>query len=127
MRSCKKAIFAILSSRWLTQETLNTIMCLVESFEQVLKARPLTCASGDPDDFEALAPNQFLLGCASVSLHVCLVKPDDFNNRRVFSNPSRLVGFEYDGYKEMFHSCSDVIRGFQTLIVAFVLAPWFEL
>ena len=53
VRSCKKAMFAILSSRWLTEETLSTTMCLVE---QVLNARPLTCASSDRDDFEALTP-----------------------------------------------------------------------
>ena len=80
VRSCKKAIFAILSSRRLTEETLSTTMCLVE---QVLNDRPLTCASSDPNDFEALTPNHFLLGCASVSLPVGVVKPDDFNHRRV--------------------------------------------
>ena len=79
--SCKKAMFAILSSRRLTEETLSTTICLVE---QVLNARPLTCASSDPNDFEALTPNHFLLGRASVSLPVGVVKPDDFNHRRVF-------------------------------------------
>ena len=56
-------------------------MCLVE---QVLNARPLTCASSDPEDFEALRPNHFLIGRACVSLPVGIVKPDDFNHRRVF-------------------------------------------
>ena len=55
-------------------------MCLVE---HVLNAGPPTCASSDPDDFEALTPNHFLLGRASVSLLVGVVKPDDFNHRRV--------------------------------------------
>ena len=81
MRSCKKAMFAILSSRRLTEETLNTTMCLVQP---VLNARPPTCASSDPDDFEALTPNHFLLGRVSVSLPVGVVKPDDFNHRRAF-------------------------------------------
>ena len=74
-------MFAILSSRRLTEETLSTTMCLVE---QVLNARPFTCASSDPDDFEALTPNHFLLGRALVALLVGVVQPDDFNHRRVF-------------------------------------------
>ena len=49
--SCRKAMFAFISSRRLIEETLSTTNCLVE---QVLNARPLTCASSDPDDFEAL-------------------------------------------------------------------------
>ena len=81
MRSCKKAIFVILSSGRLTEETLSTTMCLVE---QVLNARPLTCATSDPDENEALTPNRFLLGRASVSPVVGVVKPDDFNLRRGF-------------------------------------------
>ena len=79
-------MFAILSSRRLTEETLSKTMCLVE---QVLNARPLTCASSDPDDFEALTPNHFLLCRAAVALPVGVVKPDDFNHRRVFRE-SRL-------------------------------------
>ena len=75
------------SSRRLTEETLSTTMSLVE---QVLYARPITSASSDPDHFEALMPNQFQLGRASVSLPVGVVKPDDFNHRRAFANPSRL-------------------------------------
>ena len=63
--SCKKAVFAILSSRRLIEETLSTTMCLVE---KILNARrPLTCASSYPDDFEALTPNHFLLSRASVA------------------------------------------------------------
>ena len=56
-------------------------MCLVE---QVLNTRPLTCASSDPDNFEALTSNHFLLGRASVAFPVGVVQPDDFNHRRVF-------------------------------------------
>ena len=81
VRSCKEAMFAILSFRRLTEKTLKTTMFLVE---HVLNARPLTCARSDPDDFETLTPNYFLLGCASVSLTVGVVKPDGFHHRRVF-------------------------------------------
>ena len=83
MRSSKKAMFAIVSTRQLTEETLSTTMCLVE---QVLNALPLTCARGVPDDFEALTQNYFLRGRATRCVGV--VKPGDFNHPRVFANPS---------------------------------------
>ena len=57
VRSCKKALIAILGNRSLTDEYLTTIMCFVE---QLLKARPLTPASDDPSNLEAITPIQFL-------------------------------------------------------------------
>ena len=59
MRSCKRVFYAILRSKQLTDEILNTTMCLVEGS---LNARPLTPVSDDPDSLEALTPNHFLLG-----------------------------------------------------------------
>ena len=59
VRSCKKAMFAMLGNRRLTFPLLATTMCLVQ---QTLNARPLTPVSDDPEDLEALTPNDFLLG-----------------------------------------------------------------
>ena len=59
VRSCKRVFYAILESRKLTDEILNTTMCLVEGS---LNARPLTPVSDDPDSLEDLTPNHFLLG-----------------------------------------------------------------
>ena len=59
VRSCKKAMFAILGNRHLTLLVLTTTMCLVE---QSLNSRPLTSVSDDPEDLEALTPNHFRLG-----------------------------------------------------------------
>ena len=59
LRSCKRLFYTILGSRKLTDEILNTTMCLVEDS---LDARPLTPVSDDPGSLEALTPNQFLLG-----------------------------------------------------------------
>ena len=61
VRSCKKASVAVLEGRSLTDDVLTTTMCLLE---HTLNARPLTSASDDPDDLEALTPNHFLLGRA---------------------------------------------------------------
>ena len=58
VRSCKKAMIAVLDGGSLTDDVLITTMCLVE---QTLNARPLKCVSDDPDDFEALTANHILL------------------------------------------------------------------
>ena len=57
VRSCKRVFYAILGSRKLNDEILNTTMCLVEGS---LNARPLTTVSDDPVSLEALTPNHFL-------------------------------------------------------------------
>ena len=59
VRSCKRVFYAILGSRKLTDEILNTTICLVEGS---LNACPLTPVSDDPDSLGALPPNHFLLG-----------------------------------------------------------------
>ena len=64
VRSCKRVFYAILESRKLTDEILNTNMCLVEGS---LNARPLTPVSDDLDSLAALTPNYFLLGQHSIT------------------------------------------------------------
>ena len=62
VRSCKKAMMAIVGNRTLTDDVLSTTMCLVE---QILNSRPVTSVSNDPNDLKALTPDHFLLGRAS--------------------------------------------------------------
>ena len=81
VRSCKKAMFAVLNGRRLTEETLVTTLCLVE---QLLNSRPLTAVSSDMSDLEALTPNHFLLGRSTVFLPVGLIQATDHCHRRVF-------------------------------------------
>ena len=59
VRSCKKAMFAIPGNRQLMLPVLATTKCLVE---QTLSAGPVTPVSDDPEDLEALTPNDYLLG-----------------------------------------------------------------
>ena len=62
-RSCKKAMYAVLENRSVTEDVLSTTMCIIE---QTLNARPLTPVSTDVNDFEALTLNHFLLGNTNV-------------------------------------------------------------
>ena len=53
VRSCRKAMYAVLGNRSVTEDVLSTMMCIVE---QTLNARPLTPVSSDVNDLEALSP-----------------------------------------------------------------------
>ena len=80
VRSCKQVLYVILGSRRLTDEVLQTSLCLTEQF---LNARPLTSVSNDPTEIEALTSNHFLLGgpCSSfLSLDSC-----DINHRKRYA------------------------------------------
>ncbi len=74
-------MYSVLGSRRLTDEVLTTTVAIVE---QVLNARPLTAVSADLEDLEALTPNHFLLGRASVSLPTFPTLEKDVDHRKAF-------------------------------------------
>ena len=67
IRSVRKILWSILSEQRLslTDESLYTVMCEVES---VLNSRPLVPLSSDVTDFDALTPNHLLLFDGGVTL-----------------------------------------------------------
>ena len=69
VRSCKKAMYAVLGNRSVTEDVLSTTMCLVE---QTLNARPQTQVSSDATDLEAITPNHFLLGNKNLCFFVSI-------------------------------------------------------
>ena len=81
VRSCKKAMVAILGNRSLTDEVLKTTMCLVE---QTLNARLITPASDDPEDLEALTPKHFILGHPKVCIPFIPSAEVYSNHRKMF-------------------------------------------
>ena len=87
VRICKKAMIAILGNRALTDESLTTTMCLVE---QILNARPITPASDDPNDLEALTPNHFILGRANICIPFIPNAELYANHRKMFRLLSSL-------------------------------------
>ncbi len=58
IRTVRKVILATLKEQQLDDESLNTLMCEVES---VVNGRPITKLSDDPRDSEPLTPNHLLL------------------------------------------------------------------
>ena len=72
---------SVLGNRSQTDEVLLTTMCLVE---QTLNARPLTPASDDPEDFEALTSNHFIMGRANICIPFIPNAEAYANHRKMF-------------------------------------------
>ena len=58
IRSVRKVLNSTLKVQRLDEEGLHTVLCEVEA---IINSRPITKASTDPNDLEALTPNHLLL------------------------------------------------------------------
>lgn len=58
IRSVRKILNSTLNVQSLDEESLRTVLCEAEA---ILNARPITKASTDPNDLEALTPNHLLV------------------------------------------------------------------
>ena len=82
MRSIKRKLYTILSTRQLTdEEVLNTTFCPVE---HAFNSRPLTPVCADPSDLSAKAPNRFLL-CNQATAIPSIVGFGEFNHRKRYA------------------------------------------
>ena len=77
VKAAKKAIYAIVSDRDVTDEELITVFAGAES---LLNSRPLTYQSSDPRDDVPLTPNHFLHGQTGDSSRLSLLKPQLFTH-----------------------------------------------
>ena len=80
LRNSKKAIYAVLGNRSVTEDVLSTTKCILE---QTLNARPLTPVTSDVNDLEALTPNHFLLGNNNVCLPYLPCAEEFFDHRKL--------------------------------------------
>jgi transposase InsO family protein len=79
IRTIRSILFALCKEQLMDEESLPTLMCLVES---IINSRPLTTVSDDVNDFEALTPNHILLlRSGNVVPFDKMVKEDSYRRR----------------------------------------------
>ena len=79
IRSVRKVLNSILKTQNLDEECLHTVLCEVEA---IINSRPITKASTDPNDLEALTPNHLLLLKSKPSLPPGVFQREDMYVRR---------------------------------------------
>lgn len=79
IRTVRKVLRALMKEQTVDDETLSTLMCLVEG---IVNGRPITTVSEDPNDYEALTPNHMLLLRAGPALPPGEFQRSDMYSRR---------------------------------------------
>ena len=77
IRTTRKILSALMNQQPLTDETLPTLMCIVEN---IINSRPISPVSDDPNDLEALTPNHLLQPRNDVKL-----PPGNFYQHDIYS------------------------------------------
>ena len=97
VRSCKKAMYAVLGNRSITEDVLSTTMCIVE---QTMNARPLTSVSSDANDLEAFTPNHFLLGNKNICLPYLPCAEEFVDPRKLFRQTQAYAYLIWDRFRK---------------------------
>ena len=97
VRSCKKAMYAVLGNRSVSEGVRSTTMCMVE---QTLNARSLTPVSSDVNGLEALTPNHFLLGNRNVCLPYLPCAEKFVDHRKLFRLPQAYANLIWDRFRK---------------------------
>ena len=95
-RSCKKAMYAVLVNRSVTEDVCSTTMCTVE---QTLNPTPLTPFSSDVNDLETLTPNHFLLGNRNVCLPYQPCAEEIVDHRKLFRQTQAYANLILDRFR----------------------------
>ena len=88
-------MYAVLGNRSVTEDVLSTTMCIVE---QTLNARPLTPASSDVNDLEAMTTNYFLLGNRNVCLSYLPCAEEFVDHRKLFRQTQAHANLIWDRF-----------------------------
>ena len=97
VRSCKKAMYAVLGTRSVTEDVLSTTMCLVE---QILNGRPLTPVSSDVSDLNALTPSDFLIGRESKCLPYIPAAEQFVDHRKLFKQAQAYADLIWNRFRK---------------------------
>ena len=111
VRSCKKAMYAVLGNRSVTEDVLSTTMCLVE---QTLNARPLTQVSSDATDLEAITPNHFLLGNKNLCLPYLSGSEQFVDQRKLFRQMQAYADLISDRFRKEYLPTLNCRKKWQT-------------
>ncbi|XDV54607.1 hypothetical protein PO909_022856, partial [Leuciscus waleckii] len=79
IRSVRRVLNSVFKTQILDEESLATVFCEAEA---IVNSRPITKASTDPQDLEALTPNHLLLLKSQPLLPPGLFKEEDVYSRR---------------------------------------------
>ncbi|XP_033627235.1 uncharacterized protein LOC117290093 [Asterias rubens] len=79
IRTTRKLMNSLMKEQTMPDESLSTLMCLVES---IINGRPITSVSDDVNDMEPLTPNHLLLLRAGVVLPPGIFDKKDLYGRR---------------------------------------------
>ncbi|XP_045023763.1 uncharacterized protein LOC123468196 [Daphnia magna] len=88
IKSAKTALRGILNDRSVTEDVLVTA---IVGAEALINSRPLTHVSVDPNDFEAITPNHFLLLRAHPGCHLDSSPGSTTSSRRRYEQAQELI------------------------------------
>ena len=97
LRCFKKAMYAVLGSRSVTEDVPSTTMYIVE---QTLNATPLTSVSSDVNDLEVLTPNHFLLGNKNRCLPYLPCAEEFLDNRKLVRQTQAYANLIWDRFRK---------------------------
>jgi hypothetical protein len=88
VKSCKRALHAILLNRRVDSDVLHTALVEVEG---ILNSRPITPVSSDPLDLEALTPNHILIHRPNLNSPFDVVSDREINSRKKYRQAQVLA------------------------------------
>lgn len=110
IRSVRKVLNSTLKVQCLDEESLRTVLCEVKA---IINSRPITKASTDPNDLEALTPNHLLLLKTMPSLPPGQFQKEDIYARRRWRQVQYMSNlfFGKDGLQNICHNYRSVKSG----------------
>jgi len=115
IRTIRKLLSFLMNQQQLTDEALQTFLCIVEN---VINNRPLTVVSDDPNDLEPLTPNHILQLRSGPTLPPGKFVRQDLYCRRRWRQVQYLAdSFGCVGLKSIYRHYSCVVNGYKNKIM----------